>query len=214
MSVNGARAHGSCYGNPKFDNGMVVTTSHIERVEVEKAEKRLKLFTKSGSCYVLEYADINDFAVQSTQYVLDSMGVTVALQSCIALREERREAIKEKLAELLNVHELYVVMTGGQGVAEAYFKTGDGVIVPISVSVHTGTFQDSIIVTDWDNGLCDWRIFPSDFIVEPYHWSDNLEAVHVENVGKDFIFRGPERKIPCESGTVTVIKSEEFTGSF
>ncbi len=207
--TNGSGAHGRCYGNPGFDSGMFVNTSRIERVEVENEEERLKLFTKSGSCYILEYADIDDSAVESTQNILDSMGAAVDLQNCIALKEERRKAVKKKLAELLNVHELYIVMAGAEGAAEAYFKREDGVVIPVSIIAHTGMFQDSIIVADGKTGLCDFRVFTSALAVTPYHWSDNLEAVHIENVGEDFVLNGSDGEIPCMSGTVTVIKREE-----
>lgn len=204
--------HGNCYGNPKFYSGQLIITSHIVRIEVENEEKQLKLFTESGSCYVLDYADIKNSAIKSTQQVLSNMGVVIDLQKCIALKEEKIKATMEKMKELLNPNELYVAMTGGHGVVEAYFKKEDNTIVPISVSVHVGMIQDSILVADWATGLCDWRIFPDAYAVEPYHWSDNLEAVHIENVGEDFKFKGSSREILCKSGVVTVIKSEEYVG--
>ena len=211
-SSNGLSGRGFCYDNPNFFSGQFITTSHIMRIEVENEEGQLKLFTKSGSCYVLAYAYIDEHRIDSTQEILKDMNVEVDLQRCIAFKEERLKATKEKVAELLNQNELYVIMAGGNGVAEAYFKREDDVVVSISVKVHIGTFQDSILVTDWDTGLCDWRIFPSPFIVKPYHWSDGLVAVHIENDGEDFIFMGSNREIPCKSGVVTVIKNEEYVG--
>lgn len=209
-STNGLSGRGNCYDNPNFFSGDFITTSHIKRIEVENEEERLKLFTKSGSCYVLDYADINDSEIESTQKVLKGMNVAIDLQRCIALKEERIRAAKKKVAELLKHNELYVIMTGTQGVTEAYFKRKDDAIVPVSVSVHMGMFRDSIIVAA--NGLCDWRIFPSLFDVEPYHWSDNLEAVHIENIGENFMFVGSNGEILCKSGVVTVIKSDQYVG--
>lgn len=211
-SAHGVRGHGRCYGNPKFYSGEFVTTSTVVRAEMAEEEGQLKLFTKSGSCYVLGYADINDFQTECTQEALKAMDAAVDLQRCAALKEERLEATKKKLEEVLKPNELYVVMTGGQGVSEAYFKREDGIVVPISIRNHIGMFQDSIIIADWKEGLCDWRIFPSAFSVQPYHWSDHLKAVHLENVGEDFVFVGSAREIECKSGAVTVIKSEEYVG--
>lgn len=57
------RCRGHCYGNPRFFSGEFVTTSYIVSIEVEDDEERLKLFTKSGSCYILGYADISESAV-------------------------------------------------------------------------------------------------------------------------------------------------------
>ena len=61
-------------------------------------------------------------------------------------------------------------------------------------------------------GLCDWRIFPSVFSVQPYHWSDGLKAVHIENAGEPFVFKGSCGDIVCKSGEVTVVKEEDFVG--
>lgn len=207
-SAHGYRGHGNCYDNPNFVNGDFITTSHIMRIEVEDEQRQLKLFTKSGSCYILEYADINDLETERTQKVFEDMNVVIDLQRCVALKEERMKEI----LELINRNELYVIMTdGGQSVTEAYFKKEDGDVVSIPISVHVGMWQDSIIIADYDTGLCDWRIWPSFLHVEPYHWSDHLEAVHIENVGEDFVFKGSTREIVCKAGKVTVIKSEEYT---
>ena len=208
----GVRGHGDCYDNPRFFSGQLITTSYIKKIEVEDEESRLKLFTESGSCYVLEFADINDVAMETTQKMLESMNAVVDLQKCIALKEERIKSTIKGVSELLKPNELYVFMTGGQGIIEAYFKSNDDAVVSIPVRVHIGTIQDSIIVADWVSGLCDWRIFPSVCVVKPYHWSDNIEAVYIENVGETFVFMGSKREIPCNSGEVTVIKSEEYTG--
>lgn len=203
---------GTCYENPRFFSGEFITTSRILRVEVENEENRMKIFTFSGSCYVLEYADICPFMAESTQNVLRIMNVEVDLQRCIALREERINATKKKMSELLNPNELYVIMPGSMSIEEAYFKGKDEAITQIDIRVHIGTFVDSILVGDWITGLCDWRIFPSIGAVKPYHWSDSIEAVYIENVGETFVFMGSKREIPCNSGEVTVIKSEEYTG--
>lgn len=205
------RCRGHCYGNPRFFSGEFVTTSYIVRIEVEDGEERLKLFTMSGSCYILDYADINESAVEQTEKALKSMGVALDLQRCLARSKERIEATKKKVAELIKPNELYVVMTGGLGIVKAYFKSAEDVI-QMPVMVHTGTFQDSIYVSDYATGLCDWRIFPSFCDVTPYHWSDGLNAVHIDNVGENFVFKGSQKDILCESGKVTVIKHEDYVG--
>lgn len=210
--ADAARGHGFCYNNPKFYSGQFITTSYIVKIEVVDDERLLKLFTYSGSCYVLDYADINEMAIESTEKVLEKMGVALDLQRCVACKENRLKSTEVELMGRLDTDELYVVMAGGYGVAEAYFKSKDNVIVPIHVNVHIGMTQDSVIVADFENGLCDWRIFPNGYYVKPYHWSDNIKAVHICNIGEDFIFKGSKREIPCESGGVTVIKSEEYGG--
>lgn len=201
---------GNCYGNPRFFAGEYIFTSAVIRAEA--GEESLKLYTLSGSCYVLEYAEISEGGLEETKEVMEARGIGIDLKKCMRLKEEKENATRKKLAGILKAGELYVVMAGGQGVREAYFKGGDGSVVPINIKVHTGMFQDSIIVADWREGLCDWRIFPSVFSVQPYHWSDNLEAVHMENAGENFVFRGSGGDILCKSGEVTVVKKEDFVG--
>ena len=201
---------GDCYGNPNFFAGEYIFTSAVVRTQA--GEKDLKLFTLSGSCYVLEYADISEGGLESTREVLAGRGIGIDLEKCMGLKGEKEKAIIKKAEGFLRPGELYVVMTGGLGVSEAYFKAQDGSVAPIHIKVHTGMFQDSVIVADWMKGLCDWRIFPSVFSVQPYHWSDGLKAVHIENAGEPFVFKGSCGDIVCKSGEVTVVKEEDFVG--
>ncbi len=48
--------------------------------------------------------------------------------------------------------------------------------------------------------------------VQPYRWSDGLEAVCLQNKGNDFVFKGTDRDILCECGKITVIKKEDYRG--
>lgn len=211
MNSNGFRGHGNCYDNPNFFNGDYITTSYAVRIEAEEEEERLKLFTQSGSCYMMRYEDISEASLELTKKVLESRGIAVDLQKCVALKRKKEDAAHEKIKEILKPNELYVVMPGGLGVNEAYFKTKEGNVVAIPVKVHTGRLQNSVIVSDWENGLCDWRIFPAVVSVKLYHWSDYLEAVRIENVGESFMFEGFGRSILCKSGEITVIRSRDYT---
>ena len=67
---------------------------------------------------------------------------------------------------------------------EAYFKDSDGKITEITVTTHTGMFQDSYLVTDFDNGKVDFRYWDYPRGIKPYHWSDGLSAIRIENTGK------------------------------
>ena len=51
--------YGYCFGNPKFPEGLHILTQPIVTVEVDHENEQLKLFTKSGRCYLLGFADVD-----------------------------------------------------------------------------------------------------------------------------------------------------------
>lgn len=199
---------GDCYGNPEFFDGTFVRTSYVIRAVVEDEKNQIMLFTRQGECYVLDYADISQDSLEDTGKVLESRGIGVDLKKCTALRRQKTKATIKRLMDILKPSELYVAVASGWDVTEAYFKTEKEIVIPIPVKVHTGTYQDSIMVSK--AGLCDWRIYPSCFLVRPYYWSKNLDAVRIENVGSSFTFQGAGNEILCKSGEITVIGRKEF----
>lgn len=140
MTTNGFIAWGYCYDNPEFFQGDYIRTSDIVKLEAEDNENEMRLFTTSGSCYILGYADINEIGLEVTEKVLKSRDIAFDLHKCVALREDRVEGIKKKLFQVLKPNELYVTMAGWIGILEAYFKTEENTIVPMSVKAHIGTF--------------------------------------------------------------------------
>lgn len=205
------RGFGECYGNPRFCEGYYIHTSRVQKIETE--EQSLKLFTKSGSCYVAAFKDANEHVLEHTQKALQLMGIPFDVEKCKMLMRQRTEDEKCQVSKAIYSSELYVKMAGGRSVLSAYFKMADSVVVEISVVRHESFYSDdSILVTDWKNGLCDWRIFPMGDIVRPYHWSDGLKAVSIENIGDDFIFKGSSRDILCKHGTITRITDKEYVG--
>ncbi|MCM1217832.1 MAG: hypothetical protein NC548_25350 [Lachnospiraceae bacterium] len=201
--------NGHCYGNPKFAEGLFINTSLVVSIEVEREEKRLKLFTFSGSCYVLDFADIDEDHWECTKEILEQADSAVDWEECLVLKKQKEEAYQKKLADVLKPNELYVVMSGAQGIVRAYFKTNENSIIPIQADVHGGMMKDSIILAE--AGVCDWRIYASLLSARLYHWSDNIGAVHIENVGNDFWFLGfGEGGLCCKSGEVTLIKKGEY----
>ncbi|MCI8417526.1 MAG: hypothetical protein HFI33_08560 [Lachnospiraceae bacterium] len=214
--------YGECFGNPQFPDGFPVHTSRILEIMVCQEKKELRLHTHSGSCYRAAFVELDPYDIEKTREVLRSMKVDVDLAECLTLGSKRAEDERLCLEKQLLSGDLYIKMPGGFMIDEAYFKKGDGAVVPISVTRHVSTFsRDSILVTDWEQGLCDFRIFPvelcewldeSSSMVKAYHWSNGLNTVSIENTGDDFEFQGARGNIMCRRGTVTIIKKEDFTG--
>lgn len=202
---------GACYGNPRFQEGYFIHTSPV--LNIELGERSLKIFTESGSCYAAAFEDADGHALECTQRVFQTMGIQFDVEKCKMLKRRRTEAVKRYVSEAVYPDELYVKMAGGRDVKEAFFKKEDGSVVEIAVVRHESSFSNgSILVTDWENGLCDWRIFPLGDIVRPYHWSDGLYSVSIENIGDDFVFKGSSRDILCRHGTITRITGKEYVG--
>lgn len=127
---------------------------------------------------------------------------------CEVKREEETQ-LQHQLAEILNCRELYVQMAGGNTAFKAYYKTVDGMIIDIPIHVHAGMFTDSILI---GGSECDWRFFPRCGEIECYHWTGELEAVRLENIGTDFVYRGYSRDILCKHGEMIVVTKEDFAG--
>ncbi|MCM1217833.1 MAG: hypothetical protein NC548_25355 [Lachnospiraceae bacterium] len=206
---DGYAGFGDCYGNPEFFDGTFIRTSYVTRLEAEDKKGQMMLFTRQGECYVLDYADISEESLEDTRKVLEGRGIAVDLGKCVALRRQKAEATKKRMMDMLKPGELYAAVASGWDVVEAYFKTGEGTVIPVPVKEHTGTWQDSVRVAE--KGICDWRIYVSCFLVRPYFWSDNISVVRIENVGSDFMFQGAGGEILCKSGEITAIERKEFT---
>lgn len=205
--------YGECFDNPRFYQGYYVRTSPVLRITANDENKCLYLYTCSSSCYRVEYAEASKELLEDTMWALQSHKIEFDEENWRRFICEKEEDVKSRLSGVLAPDGLYVKMIGGWGVLCAYFKAADGSVVSVPVSVHTSAFStDSILVSDWGNGLCDFRIFPYGAEIVPYHWSDGLGSVSIENIGDDFIFRGSNRDILCKHGEVTTIKSEDYWG--
>lgn len=204
---------GDCYENPRFSEGHFIHTSAVLEIKINEEENWMKLFTYSGSCYVLDFADIAEYGAEGARRAFQSKGISFDIEKCVNLRNQRVEKLMQHLSGVLNPGSLYVRMAGGWSVWEAYFKAAENMVVPIEICRHVSSFScDSILVTDWRNRLCDWRIFPYGSGIEPYHWSDGLDTVSIENLGGDFTFKGSHKNILCKQGEITVMKHEEYVG--
>ena len=114
-----------------------------------------------------------------------------------------------RLDGILQPHELYVQIAGSAALI-AFYKT-DTDIVQATVSRNWGMFMDSILIQV--NHLVDFRFFPRvDNSIEPFHWSDDLDKIYFENVGKDAVFEGTEEEIKLKSNNMTAVESSSYIG--
>ena len=88
----------------------------------------------------------------------------------------------------------------------------EGQVYEIPEKVHVGMFQDSVLITDWEHGNVDFRFFPN-YQMEPYHWSDGLEKIHIHNLDtREFYFKGTDGAICMKAGEITVVEKSAYRG--
>ena len=215
-------AHGNVWGHYRLADGDFIHTSRIEKIYLLE-ENVYVMETFSGSLYELYDNEMAEVEAQETREILakiellkdDSLADKLKrAREDFDKRREARECILNNAEEYvrtnLNNGELYLVQEGMK-VLKALFRHEDE-IRDIPKRVHVGMFQDSVLITDWQEGKVDFRFFPN-ARMEPYHWSDGLEKIHIHNVGhSDFFFKGTEEDILCKKDAVTAISKEVYRG--
>lgn len=205
-------AWGYVFNHPRLSDGTHIHTSRIKDLEMNEAGDRLVMHTDSDNEYELSLVNIGIDAFEETQDSLKAFNIpTFSLEKCQKLQQIKEDAKIAKVSEILKPNELYLLQYGVL-TREAYFKSADGKVTKIDVSLHSGTFQDSYLVTDFQGGKVDFRYFDKLYGIEPYHWSDNLEAIKIENLGKIDIRFYADTEILCKTGEITTIESRQFSG--
>lgn len=208
-------AHGVVLGHPRLPDGMHVHTSPIQEMVLLEEEDSLVLETASGNLYCLEGRDIarpfrlvfeNSDTLKETQRCLDCFGVSPECAARFQLLREAAEQETLRQAERELAPGELLLETAGTFVLRALFRTEEGETRAVEPTIHSGMFQDSVLVTDWEGGRVDFRYFPIWDRLEPYHTSDGLTAIHLRNLGRTDLKFGSERApVLCPAGETTVI---------
>ena len=215
-------AKGTVFGHHRLRDDSRISTSVIQKIYI-LSDGSYVLQTKSGSCYNVGKDDIrlekSDFTIKLMERfeILDGSHIEEKVKAETQKARERQEKRKEVLEELeetakSNMDEdgLYLCISGMETL-KAILKKGNA-FREIAPHTHLSYSQDSILITDWNDGDVDFRYFPTGNM-EPYHWSDGLENLYIHNIDdKSFDFCGSDRKIECKSGEVTKISHSEYRG--
>lgn len=210
------------HSKAKLPDGMHIHTSAVQEMAVE--EGGLVLVTYSGTRYVLKPEGIHprcgeDAAShpemgrdigKETVSSLEQFGIGAGfMEDCLRARREADARLMEEEGRLLEPEEL-LLTTRDVSVVRALFRTADGTPVSVEPTIHSGMFQDSILVTDWKCGTVDFRYFPMGDRMEPYHISDGLKVIKVRNIGNRPVYFGkPGREVICPPGELTAIPAAE-----
>lgn len=212
--LGGWFAHGIVKGHDRLPDGTYIYTSVLESIDLDSENKRLVLLTHSQNTYYLDWKDINLNAVKETKGVLAFFDISDSfISECEVLKQEVSKGLLSKASSILGNSELLYSPLE----KKAFYKNSDGDVREVEVSVHVGTFQDSVIIWDLKKHQVDFRYFPKGIcedIFEPYHWSDGLNAVVIDNnLSTDIVFKGSNgKRVECKSGSVTRLESGIYTG--
>lgn len=203
-------AHGIVSGHPKLRDGINITTSVIEEMKFDETNNRVIFLTHSKNEYFIELSTICFNCFEETASYLNEWNITIpSKEECIKLAEEFKKKELKELSGVLKDNELYLKISGAY-VQKAFWKKGE--IREINISAHIGMFQDSYLITDWEKGEVDFRYFDGWLSMRPYHYSDGLETILVDNIGSsDVTFDAGAESITCKAGELTRIEKKHFT---
>ena len=204
-------ANGIVSGHPRLVDGTYIHTSKVVSITFYETDNKLIMRTYSGSEYEMNLADICLDNYKSTAKWLKKFDVKLpSYDECKSLADRIESEVIKSMNKILKDGELYLKMKG-VFVQKAYWKKTE--IRTIDVREHIGMFQDSYLVTDWEKHEVDFRYFDELFGIRPYHFSDGLNAILIDNIGSsEFGFTSGEYHVSCKPGEITRIESEHFNG--
>ena len=206
-------AEGFVTNHPKLQDGIYIHTSIIQKLEMDAKNNRLLMHTYSQNIYELLLADMNVQNFENIQECLQCFNVPAfSLSDCRKMKDENEKALNRMVNEILQQNEFYLQMSG-VFVQKAFFKNCSNELREMTVYAHIGMYQDSYIIADFTKGEVDFRYWDGANSIKPYHWSDGLETILINNKGsKDIDFVGSKRIIICKVGDITRIESKEYCG--
>ena len=202
----GMIAKGNVIDNPKFYNGEIIKTSKIEEIDLDDKNKEFTFITYSGSLYTAKYDDVN---VEFIEYVEEGLKNFNIDKEKLEVFRNTYKLAKDKLMDyvssILNPNELYIEMAGVSAL-RAFFMTNERELKEIPITIHVGMFQDSVLITDFENNV-DFRFFFNPNEIRPYSWNEELKAIKIYNFGHDINFRHEDKVVQVKSNELTVISN-------
>lgn len=207
-------AHGVVSGHPRLEDGIDITTSKVEHIKPDAENDKLIMHTYSGNEYELLLADIQIMRFEETSGFLLQFGISALdKEQCKHLAKQAQVRLQDKVSSVLNNNELYLQLMG-VFVQKAFFKNHSGEVRELSIKCHSGMFQDSYLICGGKYCEVDFRYFDRFMEIEPYCWSENVEAVRIENIGDTPITCKLKEQIACPIGKITWIQRPPHAGLY
>lgn len=207
----GIIAQGNVVNNPKFYSGQNIYTSKIERVSIDNENKQFIFITNSGSNYIAKFEEINIELIKEIEHNFELVNIpSNYLAICKSAHKDKEDRLKKYILNILKPNELYIEMVGIV-FKKAFFMTDKRYIKEIPITRHVGTFQDSVLITDFYEGVVDIRFWDINYnTIQPYRWNEGLEVIKIYNVGDDIIYNNGEVKIALKHNELVEIKYDNY----
>lgn len=202
---------GNVVNNIKFYSGQNITTSKIKEVCIDDENKQFNFITHSGSNYIAKFENINIKLINDIEYMFNLLNISKDyLDICKKLYKDKEDRLKKYVREILKPNELYIEIIGIV-FKKAFFMTNKREIKEIPITRHIGTFQDSVLITDFYKGTVDIRFWDINYnTIQAYSWSEELEAIKIYNFGDDIIYNNDEVKIVLKRNELIEIKYDNY----
>lgn len=198
---------GNVINNIKFYNGQNITTSKIKEVCIDGENKQFNFITHSGSNYIAKFEDININLINGIEYMFNLINISKDyVDICKKLYKDKEDRLKKYVREILKPNELYIEIIGIV-FKKAFFMTDKREIKEIPIRVHIGTFQDSVLITDFNNNSIDIRFWDiNNNAICSYQWNEELKSIKIYNLGNDITYETNEVNIIIKQNKLTEIK--------
>lgn len=175
-------AWGYVYGHDKLVDGTHIHTSPIVSIHWNIKEKRLEITTHSNNLYELALEDMNikPDHLKDTEKSLEFFDISMNIVSEAKILVRAKKRIDLAVADDLTSDGDLLLEVAGNNVMRAYFKQ-KGRIYPLRIRVHTGMFQDSVLISKY--GVVDYRYFPYVCSMSTYYISDGIKRLIIKNIG-------------------------------
>lgn len=173
---------GDVYNNKKFPDGMNITTSRIESLNVNMQDKCLEIVTHSGSHYKAAFAEIScdpeDLKITRASLWSLKTSSDFVNEAVVLAKKTWKDFAKALDKELLN-GDFYMELSS-VSISNTYFKYKDKVL-KVRGYCHVGMFVDSFLYRI--PGVVDFRHYEFDFNgTTTYHISDTIKRLVVKNI--------------------------------
>lgn len=199
-------AIGNVIDNPKFYSGKTIHTNIIESVSIDDKKRQFIIKTYSGSLYIAKYKDVCIECIEDIEECLRNFKITKEnLKVFENTYKGEKDRVKDYVSSILNPNELYIEMAGTRAL-KAFFMTNERELKEIPITIHVGMFQDSVLITDFENNV-DFRFFFTLYGIRTYSWNEELKTIKIYNFGHDINFSHEDKEVQVKRNELTVISN-------
>lgn len=192
-------------GHRKLEEGIDVHTSPA--LHAARMKNDLQLETASGNVYHLQMKEWSPRVGIKEPLNPALLGLPSDFWTqCARAREEACKAEEAELRTIMEPNTLFMRIVGTH-ILSASWVGADSRIQNVPIGIHLGMFQDSYLIRGtYGKSEIDFRLFPVQNRLEPYHISQGIKLLQIRNEGcTDIVYGFPTEKVWCPFGEITSI---------